>query len=155
MNRDNSLPQTSRKNWLRGVAAAGLAATLTLGASGGIAYAAGSQTIGVSQDEMRTVERGWSVKKNIMDKAVYNDNNERIGSVDDLIISRNKSASFAIIGVGGFLGMGTHDVAVPMSRLKHEGKKLVLPGATKDALKAMPEFQYVRMDNRDTRTSKR
>lgn len=140
---------------MRGIAAAGLAAALSLGTSGGIVYAAGSQAIGVSQDEMRTVERGWSVKKNIMDKAVYNDNNEKIGSVDDLILSRNKSGSFAIIGVGGFLGMGTHDVAVPISHLKHEGKKLVLPGATKDALKAMPEFQYARTDNRDTRTSKR
>lgn len=140
---------------MRGIAAAGLAAALSLGASGTIAYAAGSQTIGVSHDEMRTVERGWSLKKNIMDKAVYNDNNEKIGSVDDLILSRNNSASFAIIGVGGFLGMGTHDVAVPISHLKHEGNKLVLPGATKDALKAMPEFQYARMDNRDTRTSKR
>ncbi len=105
---------------------------------------------------MRLAERGWSVKKNIMGKAVYNDNNDKIGEVDDLIFSRNGSAAFAIIGVGGFLGVGTHDVAVPVSELKHENDKLVLHNATKDALKAMPEFQYARSDrDRDNRSSKR
>jgi hypothetical protein len=63
--------------------------------------------------------------------------------------------SFAIIGVGGFLGVGTHDVAVPMSHIREEGNKLVLPGATREALKAMPEFQYAKMEKRDNRTSRR
>jgi sporulation protein YlmC with PRC-barrel domain len=91
-----------------------------------------------------------------MGKAVYNDNNDKIGEVDDLIFSRNNSGTFAIIGVGGFLGVGKHDVAVPVSQLKHENDKLVLPGATKDALKSMPEFQYARSDrDRDNRSSKR
>src|SRR6266576_1704187 len=96
----------------------------------------------------------WSAKKNIMDKTVYNDDNEKIGNVDDVIFSRNKSAaSFAVIGVGGFLGVGTHDVAVPLSQIKHEGDKLILPGATKDALKAMPEFKYATSERTDERTS--
>jgi sporulation protein YlmC with PRC-barrel domain len=89
-------------------------------------------------------------EKNILGKAVYNDKNEKIGTVDDLIISPDKSVSFAIIGVGGFLGMAKHDVAIPISRIKEENKKLVLPGATKEALKALPEFQYAKTgkDNR-------
>lgn len=132
--------------------AMGLAAALSVAGS---AYAQ-SHKLNISQDQMRLAERGWSVKKNIMGKAVYNDNNDKIGEVDDLIFSRNNSATFAIIGVGGFLGVGKHDVAVPVSQLKHENDKLILPGATKDALKSMPEFQYASSDrDRDNRTSRR
>jgi sporulation protein YlmC with PRC-barrel domain len=141
------------KRVMQSLTAVGLAAALSLGA--GSAYAQ-SHKLNISQDQMRLAEKGWSVKKNIMGKAVYNDNNDKIGEVDDLIFSRNGSATFAIIGVGGFLGVGKHDVAVPVSDLKHENDKLVLHDATKDALKAMPEFQYTRSDrDRDNRTSKR
>lgn len=141
------------KRLMQSVTAVGLAAALSLGAGGVYAQ---SRKLNISQDQMRMAERGWSVKKNIMGKAVYNDNNDKIGEVDDLIFARNSSATFAIIGVGGFLGVGKHDVAVPVSELKHENDKLVLHDATKDALKAMPEFQYSRSErDRDNRTSKR
>ena len=141
------------KRVMQSVTAVVLAAALSLGV--GSAYAQ-SRKLTISQDQMRLAETGWSVKKNIMGKAVYNDNNEKIGEVDDLIFSRNNSANFAIIGVGGFLGVGKHDVAVPVSELKHENDKLVLHDATKDALKSMPEFQYARSDkDRDNRSSKR
>jgi len=66
-----------------------------------------------------------------MGKAVYNDNNEKIGDVNDVLFSRNNSASFVVVGVGGFLGMGEHDVAVPLSRIKHDNDKLTLPGGDK------------------------
>jgi sporulation protein YlmC with PRC-barrel domain len=124
------------------VVAAGLTAALSAGALTAQAQVAGSQTIGVSQEETKLVATGWSAKKAILGKAVYNDKNEKIGNLDDLIISPEKSVSFAIVGVGGFLGMGKHDVAIPISRIKQENNKLVLPGATKEALKALPEFQY-------------
>jgi sporulation protein YlmC with PRC-barrel domain len=140
----------------KGLTTAGLAAALSLGAAN--TYAADSATsksLSVSQQEMTRIERGWSAKKNIMGKAVYNDNNERIGDVNDVIFSRNNSASFAVIGVGGFLGMGEHDVAVPLSRIRHENDKLILPGATKDALKSMPEFKYAKSEGTDNRTSRR
>jgi len=139
------------KTLMKSFAAVGLAAALSLG---GASVFAQSQTLNMSQDQMRLAERGWSVKKNIIGKAVYNDTNDKIGQVDDLIISRNNSVTFAVIGVGGFLGVGKHDVAVSVSDLKHESDKLILPGATKEALKSMPEFQYTRSD-RDNRTTKR
>jgi len=56
--------------------------------------------------------------------------------------SRFKAVSYAIVGTGGFLGLAKHDVAIPVSQFKLVDKKLVLPGATKEALKAIPEFQY-------------
>jgi sporulation protein YlmC with PRC-barrel domain len=130
------------KGFIGSVVAVGLTAVLSVGATTAHAQVAGSQTIGVSQEEMKVVATGWSVKKTILGKAVYNDKNEKIGNVDDLIVSPEKAVSFAIIGVGGFLGMGKHDVAIPINRIKQENNKLVLPGATKEALKALPEFQY-------------
>jgi len=105
-------------------------------------HAADSKTLSVSQQEISTAQKGWSAKKDIIGKAVYNDNNEKIGDVNDVIFSRNNSASFVVVGAGGFLGMGEHDVAVPLSRIKHDKDKLILPGATKEALKKMPEFRY-------------
>ena len=120
----------------------GLVAVVSLGAATSHAQVAGSQTIGASQEEIKLVATGWSAKRNILGKAVYNDKNDKIGTIDDLIISPDKSLSFAIVGVGGFLGMGKHDVAIPIKNIKEEGNKLVLPGATKEALKALPEFQY-------------
>jgi len=88
------------------------------------------------------VVKGWSVKRTVLGQAVYNDKDEKVGSVDDIIITPDKAVSFAIVGTGGFLGLATHDVAIPVSQLKLVDKKLVLPGATKEALKAIPEFQY-------------
>jgi len=108
---------------------------------------AGRAPLGVTVVEMEAVVVGRSAKRDLLGKTVVNDKNDKIGKVDDLIISPNKdsktpSATFAIIGVGGFLGMGKHDVAIPMEQLKLQNKQLTLPGATKDALKAMPPFVY-------------
>jgi sporulation protein YlmC with PRC-barrel domain len=106
------------------------------------AQVAGTTLLGVSVAEMRDVALGWSVKRTILGQPVYNDKNERVGSVDDLIVTPDKALSYAIVNVGGFLGLAKHDVAIPVSQLKLVDKKLDLPGATKEALKASPEFQY-------------
>jgi len=52
--------------------------------------------------------------------------------------------TFAIVGAGGFLGAGKHDVAIPVTQLKQEGDRIILPGATKEAMKSMPKFEYAR-----------
>jgi sporulation protein YlmC with PRC-barrel domain len=105
---------------------------------------AGSTQLGVSVVELRDVATGWSAKRQIIGQRVYNDKDENIGSVDDVIVAPDKSLSYAIVGAGGFLGLGKHDVAVPVNHFKLNGDKLVLAGATKDALKAMPAFEYAR-----------
>lgn len=76
--------------------------------------------------------------------AVLNDKNERIGTVDDLIVSPNDRVLFAVLSVGGFLGINRRLIAVPYSELKvdDEGRKITLPGASKDALSNLPEFRY-------------
>jgi sporulation protein YlmC with PRC-barrel domain len=77
-------------------------------------------------------------------KAVYNDNKQKIGVVDDLIIAPDRSVTYAIIGVGGFVGVGKHDVAIPVNQLKVDQDRIILPGGTKDALKALPKFEYAK-----------
>ena len=109
-------------------------------AADSVAQMAGSTLISV--EEMRLVATGWSAKKQILGKDVYNDAGDKIGDIKDLIVAPDRSVSYAIVGVGGFLGMGEHNVAVSVSRFKQDSGKIVLPGATKEVLKGAPKFDY-------------
>jgi len=108
------------------------------------AQVAGSTLIGVSVTEMRDVSKGWSTKRQILGQPVFNDKDERVGSIDDIIIAPDKAVSYTIINAGGFIGLTKHDVAIPVSQLKLVDNKLVLAGATKEALRASPPFEYAR-----------
>jgi sporulation protein YlmC with PRC-barrel domain len=92
--------------------------------------------------ETTQLAMGWSVKKSLMGKTVYNETGAKVGKVDDLIISPDQYVSYVIVGAGGFVGIGRHDVAIPVAQLQNQAGKLVLPGATKDSIKAMPGFDY-------------
>ena len=102
----------------------------------------GASVIGVSVSEIVEVTNGWSVKKSIMGKPIYNEKGDKIGKVDDLIIAPDKKLTFAIVGAGGFLGMGKHDVAIPVTQINEVKGKMELKGATKESIKQMPEFVY-------------
>jgi sporulation protein YlmC with PRC-barrel domain len=111
---------------------------------------------------------------------VYNDNNEKIGDVQELIVDNSGKVDNIVLGVGGFIGMGEHYVAVPMEKLKWVNEPVrtssttapadkstasanntsttgqanranrdekwypdhAVLNATKDQLKAMPQFKY-------------
>jgi sporulation protein YlmC with PRC-barrel domain len=105
---------------------------------------AGTVTLGVALAEMKEVATGWSAKKQFLGKTVVNEKGEKVGKIDDVIITPEKAISYVIIGAGGFLGIAKHDVAIPVTQLKHEGDKIVLPGATKEAVKALPKFEYTK-----------
>ena len=93
-------------------------------------HCAGVGLRGASQGINRLVDRCY-------------DGGDRIGKVDDIIVAPDKAVSYAIIGAGGFLGVGRHDVAIPVSQIKQQSDgKFILAGATKDALKTMPPFEY-------------
>jgi sporulation protein YlmC with PRC-barrel domain len=115
---------------------------LLIGAIPAAAQVAGSTTLGVSVTELRDVMEGWSAKRQIIGQPVYSDKQERIGTVDDIIISPNKMVSYGIVGAGGFLGFDKRDVAIPVNQFKLTDGKLVLPGATKEVLREMPPFEY-------------
>ena len=114
---------------------------IAAGAADAVAQTAG---VSVSTIELREVAAGWSAKKQILGKGVYNDTGDKVGEINDLIVTPNKAVSYAIVGVGGFLGVGEHEIAVPVGKLKQEEDKIVLHGATKDALKAAPKFEYAK-----------
>lgn len=78
----------------------------------------------------------------IVGSSIVNQNDDKVGTVDDLIIEPSEKVPFAILSVGGFLGIGEHLVAVPFNSLRISQDKIELPGATKDELKKLPEFEY-------------
>jgi sporulation protein YlmC with PRC-barrel domain len=129
-----------KNHWLAAAALAGLAVV----SPGSAQPVAGTTTIGVVAEELQQVYSGWSVKKQILGQPVYNDTGEKVGKVDDLVIAPDKKVSYAIVGAGGFLGIGRHDVVIPVNQFKRENGKLVLPGATKEAIKAMPQFEWAK-----------
>jgi sporulation protein YlmC with PRC-barrel domain len=129
-----------KNHWLAAAALAGLAVV----SPGSAQPVAGTTTIGVVAEELQQVYSGWSVKKQILGQPVYNDKGEKVGKVDDLVIAPDKKVSYAIVGAGGFLGIGRHDVVIPVNQFKRENGKLVLPGATKEAIKAMPQFEWAK-----------
>jgi sporulation protein YlmC with PRC-barrel domain len=120
----------------------------------------------------------WRASK-VVGLSVYNDNNQSIGSISDLLTDKSGNIKAAVIGVGGFLGVGEHLVAIPFEKIKFVNEPVAYTGtagnsgatpmsttttgsaatatpskpnpwypdhavynATKDELKAMPEFTY-------------
>ncbi|PAY03561.1 MULTISPECIES: PRC-barrel domain-containing protein [Bradyrhizobium] len=122
----------------------------------------------------------WRASK-VVGLSVYNDKNESVGSINDLLMDKGGAIKAVVIGVGGFLGVGEHLVAVPLDKVKFVNEpvantsasntgagasstsKTTTTGAapaataskpnpwypdhavfnaTKDELKAMPEFKY-------------
>ena len=78
-------------------------------------------------------------------QTVYNSQDSSIGKVDDVLVSKSGKITTLIVGVGGFLGAGEKDVAVPFEAVKMMQKdnswRLVMD-ATKDELKAAPGYKY-------------
>ena len=124
----------------------------------------------------------WRASK-MVGLSVYNDKNESVGSINDMLTDKNGKIVAVVIGVGGFLGVGEHLVAVPFEKVKFSDQPVAYTGAsnaptkpggattgttttgaattsttaskpnpwwpdhaifnaTKDELKAMPEFKY-------------
>jgi sporulation protein YlmC with PRC-barrel domain len=127
----------------------------------------------------------WRASK-VVGLSVYNDKNESVGSINDLLTDKSGNIKAVVIGVGGFLGVGEHLVAIPWDKIKFVDQPVAYTGAsngpnapparpatttgaattstapasattsksnpwypdhavfnaTKDELKAMPEFKY-------------
>jgi sporulation protein YlmC with PRC-barrel domain len=136
----------------------------------------------VSADTAAAMHRegDWRASK-LVGLAVYNDSNEKIGDISDVILDKSGKVENVVLGVGGFLGMGEHYVAVSYDKLKwsneaprastasnatssksdrpaqttgaattSDSRKAegywypdhAIYNATKDQLKAMPQFKY-------------
>jgi sporulation protein YlmC with PRC-barrel domain len=76
---------------------------------------------------------------------VYDPNNNKIGQISDVLVDKSGKISTLIIGVGGFLGAGQKDVAVPFEEVQattKDNKVHLVMNTTKDALKSAPGFKY-------------
>jgi sporulation protein YlmC with PRC-barrel domain len=80
----------------------------------------------------------------IIGSNVYNERNESVGSVDDIILGGDHSGPMAIVSVGGFLGIGAKLVAVPFSQLRWNGgdNRWTITGATRESLTSLPAYNY-------------
>jgi sporulation protein YlmC with PRC-barrel domain len=101
-----------------------------------------AQTVELVKVDIAVVSKGHQASKLIGSKVV-NDKNEKIGTIDDIIIDEKKSI-FTVLQVGGFLGLGGYLVAIPYDSLSIDasGKTIKLAGGSQEALKALPEFKY-------------
>jgi sporulation protein YlmC with PRC-barrel domain len=108
------------------------------------AYVAGTERQVLKEKDTSRAINGVSAKRQVLGKEIYNDHGEMVGKIDDLILTK-KVVTYAIVGAGGFLGLGRHDVAIPADRFVRDNERIVLPDATKEALRAMPRFEYAQV----------
>jgi hypothetical protein len=99
------------------------------------------QTLSMMKVDPQSLATGYRTSK-VVGSAVVNESNETVGTIDDLIVTPSEKVPYAVLSVGGFLGMGTKYVVVPYSALEVNDKRMMLRGATKESLKSLPEFKY-------------
>jgi sporulation protein YlmC with PRC-barrel domain len=75
-----------------------------------------------------SLQGNWRASK-VVGLSVYNDNNESLGSINDLLMDRNGNIKAVVIGVGGFLGVGEHLVAIPLDKIKFVNEPVAYTGA--------------------------
>lgn len=85
---------------------------------------------------------------------VQNASGERIGDINDLVFDRSGRISTVVLGVGGFLGMGEKNVAIPYSSLTYDvskdGTRIIIVALSKDTLKLAPVFKAIEKTTMDT-----
>jgi len=80
-------------------------------------------------------------------QSVYDTKDNKVGDVNDLLVDKDGKVSAVIIGVGGFLGAGEKNVAVPFNALKltnKNGKRYLVMDTTKEALEKAPGYTFDR-----------
>ena len=92
--------------------------------------------------DLSVVSKGYRMSK-LLGSTVTNDKSEKIGTLDDVVADK-KQLNFAVLQVGGFLGLGGRLVVVPYDSLQIDdtGQKITLPGASKDELKKLDQYNY-------------
>lgn len=124
---------------LLAAAALATAATLTMPL---VVLAQGTpQTVQLVKVDVVKLSTGYRASK-VIGSTVVNEAGDTVGKIDDIIVGPDVKAPFVVLSVGGFLGVGDKLVALPYEQMRTNGKKIVLPGATKDSLKSLPEFKY-------------
>ena len=113
-----------------------------------LSHPASAQIVGTFRSGVYTVDNsqvasGWSARESILGQNLVNEAGEKVGKVEDLIVDRDRNVTYLVVGVGGVAGMGRHAVAIPALQIQVMGDRIVLPGATRTTLAALPPFVYV------------
>jgi sporulation protein YlmC with PRC-barrel domain len=166
-----------------GVAASALLASVAFAQSPSATTDRATTAAPAATADTSSLKGTWRTSK-LVGLSVYNDSNESLGSINDLLTDKSGDIKAVVIGVGGFLGVGEHLVAVPLDKVKFVDEPIAYTGAssapatggarpssttttgaattapaaapkknpwypdhavfsaTKDQLKAMPEFKY-------------
>ena len=122
-------------------AAAVTAAALIYAAPIAVLAQGAQQSVMLVKVDPMNVATGYRASK-VNGSTVVNDANESIGKIDDIIISSDGKNPYLVLSVGGFLGIGEHLVALPYDSVRVQQDRIVLPGGTKEQLKALPQFKY-------------
>ncbi len=106
------------------------------------ALLAAASTAALAADQSSLTTGHW-LASDVYQANVYDPSQNKIGEIDDLVINKDGTVSQAVIGVGGFLGVGQKDVAVPFTDLKvasNSDKSWLVLDRTKDQLKSAPAY---------------
>ncbi len=170
------------KTAIAGVAASALLASVAFAQSPSATTDRATTASPAAASDTSSFKGNWRTSK-LVGLNVYNDSKESLGSINDLLADKSGDIKAVVIGVGGFLGVGEHLVAVPFDKVKFVDEPMAYTGAsnspatggarpssntttgaatttaaapkknpwypdhavfsaTKDQLKAMPEFKY-------------
>ena len=169
------------KYLLAGVAGSAMLASVAFAQSPTATSDSAKMAPAAASDTSSSFQGDWRASK-VVGLSVYNDKNESVGSINEMLMDKSGNIKAVILGVGGFLGVGEHLVAVPFDKVKFVNEPVAYTGtagstntkttssttttgaattstapasksntwypdhavynATKDELKAMPEFKY-------------
>ena len=98
-----------------------------------------AQAVTLVEVDVTAVADGFQTSK-LLGKAVHNEKDEKIGTLDDIIITKDGKL-VTILQVGGFLGLGGHLIAISSESLNisNDGRKITLAGASKEAVGKLPQ----------------
>jgi sporulation protein YlmC with PRC-barrel domain len=90
-----------------------------------------------------TEESGQQMlSSNLVGMSVTNSNNDDIGKIDNLLLNKDGNLTGVVVSIGGFLGIGSKHVALPMSEVQiNPGQKKAMVSLSKDDLKNAPDFK--------------
>jgi sporulation protein YlmC with PRC-barrel domain len=100
-----------------------------------------------SEQTMNSLPSGVLPISDYYNQSVYDAKDNKIGDINDLLVEKDGKISAAIIGVGGFLGAGEKNVAIPFTALKlteKNGKRYLVMDTTKEALNKAPGYTFDR-----------
>lgn len=103
----------------------------------------GPQSVSSAGVDVTILATGYRTSK-VVGSTVVNEAGEAVGTIDDLIVTPGGRGPFAVLSVGGFLGVGTKYVVVPADLLKVRDHEMLFVGASEKSLKNLTAFTYTK-----------